>query len=122
MKYLGRSPNSDISLSQFLDIMAQDDGARDLDRHWREQRKEISYDLIPFDFIGDAAKLTDAMDYIIQTIFGVSADFQDTRISLGHKSASRHFRDCITRVDLANLEKAFAADFEMYEEVKNRFS
>lgn len=122
MRYLRRPVTSDITLSEFLDIMAQDPGARDVDRHWREQRKEISYDFIPFDFIGDMADLDGAMSHIIGTIFGAEPELQDTRSSLGHKSRSRELAEGMTRRDHQNIETAFAPDFEMYEEVKKRFA
>lgn len=120
MNYLGRPKTSDITLSEFLDIMAHDEGARDVDRHWREQRKEVSYDFIPFDFIGDMADLNGAMTFAIQEIFGETPQLQDTRTSLGHKSRSRELIEGMTAQDHKNIETAFGPDFEMYEEVKTR--
>ena len=120
MKYLGRPEDGDITLSQFLDIVAQDEGARDLDRHWREQRKEISYDFIPYDYVGDTATLGAALGHVTRTVFAQEPRFQDTRRSLGHKSASHELLAAMTPTDRANIEKAYAADFEMYEDIRKR--
>lgn len=120
MRHLGRPDDADISLSDFLAAMADDPGARDVDRHWREQRKEISFDFIPFEYIGDMADLNGAMTHVIQTIFGTRPQLQDTRATMGHKSKSRELREAMTAQDRRNLERAYADDFEMYEEVRDR--
>ena len=121
MKYLKRPHNSEMTLSSFIDIIAHDKQARDLDRHWREQRKEISYDFIPFDFIGNVADLQTAMVHIVRSIFGQELRFQDTRVSLDHRSASGDLIDQMTQADKNNIYTAFECDFEMYEEVKKKY-
>ena len=122
MQYLGRPPKSEIPLSEFLDILAQDEGARDLDRHWRPQRKEISFDYIPFDFIGDTADVADAMRRITETIFGTPRAMVDTRKSFAHESPSRELVRDLSGIDRKNIETAYAADFDMYEKVRRRAS
>ena len=119
MRYLGRPVESDMSLSEFLDILAQDEGAQDVDRHWRPQRKEISYDFIDYDYIGDMADLRGALGHVVKRIFDVDAPkMQDTRRTLGHKSHSQELIEDMTAQDRANIEKAFGPDLEMYEEVR----
>lgn len=123
MRYLKRPVESDLSLSQFLDVMAHDEGARDVDRHWRSQRLEVSYDFINYDFVGDMADLTGALGVIVRRIFDVEQpQLQDTRSSLGHKSASAELIETMTPADRRNIEKAFGADFDMYDDVKLRLS
>jgi hypothetical protein len=121
MKYLNRPIDDQITFSQFLDIIAHDRGALDLDRHWRPQRKEISYDQISFDYIGDVANIHDDLNFINNNIFDVPVPIQDTRKSFGHKSNSTELVKAMNRVDLTNIETAFSMDFEMYEEVRKRF-
>ncbi|MDV4144800.1 sulfotransferase family 2 domain-containing protein [Shimia sp. FJ5] len=119
MRYLGRPVDSEMSLSEFLDILAQDEGAREVDRHWWSQRKETSYDYIDFDFIGDTRDLKAALDHAMRQIFDVEASkFQDTRKTLGHKSHSRELMESLTTQDRANIETVFGPDLEMYEEVR----
>ncbi len=123
MRYLKRPVEDEISLSEFLDIMAHDAGARDIDRHWRSQRKEISYDFINYDFVGDMADLNGAMSHVVKTIFDVETPrLQDTRESLGHKSGSTEMIAAMTASDKRNIETAFGEDFEMYEDVRQRLA
>lgn len=120
MKYLGRPADSNITLKQFIALLASDEGARDVDRHWRSQRLEIAYDRIPFDYIGTVEDIKPAMDTIVGKIFGADAigHVVDTRKSMGHKTSSKEMLATLTSRDMKNLEKAFGPDFEMYEAVK----
>ncbi len=120
MLHLGRDPDAEIGLSAFLDILARDEGARDLDRHWRPQHKEISYGLIPYDLIGRVEAMEAARRAIVAALFGPGSEaveVADTRTHLGHRSGSRRFRDGLTAADRRNIERAFARDFEMYDAV-----
>ncbi|MFT6423806.1 MAG: hypothetical protein ACJAYH_001354 [Celeribacter sp.] len=124
MKYLGRPADSNITLKQFIALLASDEGARDLDRHWRSQRLEIAYDHIPFDYIGTVEDIKPAMDHIVRTIFGADAVGQvvDTRRSMGHKTSSKDLVATLTDRDMKNLYKAFGPDFEMYETVQAKLA
>lgn len=120
MRHLGRDPDSDIALSAFLDILAQDAGARDLDRHWRPQHKEISYGLVPYHLVGRVEAMEAARRAIVCALFGAGAEtvmVPDTRTQLGHRSGSDRLRDRLSAADRRNIERAFAGDFEMYEAV-----
>ncbi len=119
--HVGRESDGELGLSDFLDIIAHDETARDLNRHWRPQRKEISFDFIDFDFIGRVDDLNTSVEHISYEIFGNQTEMQDTRSSLGH-SSSKGAIQSLTRTDHMNLESAFSMDFEMFENVKARFS
>ena len=123
MKYLGRDPESFMALSEFLDVIAQDEGARDIDRHWRPQHKEISFGLIDYDLIGRVEAMDEARRQIVSTLFGTDAhkiDVVDTRDHLGHRSSSREHLENLTAQDRRNIERAFAQDFEMYETISKK--
>lgn len=124
MKYLGRPADSNITLKQFIALLALDEGARDVDRHWRSQRQEISYDHIPFDYIGTVEDFKSAMNHIVGSIFGAEdkGPIMDTRRSLGHKSSSKEMIATLTERDMKNLHKAFGPDFEMYEAVQAKLA
>ncbi len=121
LRHVGREPDGELGLADFLDIIAHDETARDLNRHWRPQRKEISFDFIDFDFIGRVDDLNTALEPISYEIFGNQTEMQDTRSSEGHSSPKDAMQN-LTRTDHMNLESAFSMDFEMFESVKTRFS
>ena len=122
MEYLGREETDNLTLKQFIALLASDEGAADLDRHWRLQRKETSYDLMNYDYIGTVETMDASMRHIVSTIFGAEAAdrIEDTRKTLGHKTKSQELMETLSKRDITALEKAFAPDFEMYEEVKKR--
>ncbi len=117
---LGRDPQAEITLPDFLDVIAQEEAALMVDRHWRPQRLEISFDQIDYDFIGQVEDMETARSHIIDTLFGAkghSVKILDTRDHLGHKSSSRQHRDALSAKDRRNVDRALACDFEMYESV-----
>ncbi|WP_306151942.1 sulfotransferase family 2 domain-containing protein [Roseovarius sp. MMSF_3281] len=118
MQYVGRPEEDTITLSEFLDIIAQDAGALDLDRHWRPQSKEISYDQIAYDFIGRVENLTADLGHVVQTCFSIEKPMiEDTRKTIRHTSDSRKLKQTLTREDKRNLETALEADLAMYDRV-----
>ena len=64
---LGRDPDSEITLTGFLDVIAQDEAARLVERHWRPQAMEISFGQIKYDFIGRVEAMEVARNHIIDT-------------------------------------------------------
>ncbi|GGA15325.1 sulfotransferase family 2 domain-containing protein [Neptunicoccus cionae] len=121
MDKLGRAKDEDLSLSAFLDVLAHNPEALDVDRHWRPQSKEISWGLINYDVVGTTDDLEPALKEIVSSCFGKAQPMvQDTRNSLGHKTSSKELVAGLTRKDRRNIERAFGADLEMYEAVKSR--
>ena len=117
-KHIGKNVEDELSLEDFIDIVTQDSVARDLDRHWRSQCKEISYGLIKYDFIGTVDAIGTALRDIMGEAFG-QRDFhvEDTRKTIGHKTKSASLRGGLKKKDLSKLELAYSEDFEMYEVV-----
>lgn len=124
MTYLGRPHDSNITLKQFIALLANDEGARELDRHWRSQRKEISYDQIDFDYIGTVDTLKPSMDHIVKRIFGIEAlgNSVDTGGDLDRRTELQKMVETLSSRDIKNLEMAFEPDFEMYEMVNQTFA
>lgn len=123
MQHLGRGPEDELTLSAFLDVLAQDEQARNLDRHWRSQRKEISYDQVDYDHVGDVAALDASMDLVVSCCFGASeSGLQQTRKWLGPPDDITGFRADLTAADRRNLDRAFAEDYDMYLRVQKRLS
>ncbi len=122
--HIGRPPTQEITLSQFLDIVANDESAKYLDRHWRPQCKEISYGLVAYDMIGQVEHMEVARKDIVNRLFShtsVELSVVDTRQHLGHQSNSAHYKDGLTEQDRKNAERAYEEDLEMYAAVSKCF-
>jgi hypothetical protein len=120
MDYLGKPADTPLTLSKFLQLLAKDPGALDVDRHWRPQHKEISYGEIDYDFIGTVEAIGQSLGHVTRACFGVDRlEIQDTRKSFGHRSDSKAMIDHLSKFDHKNLRLAFEKDFEMYEAVQN---
>ena len=112
--------NEHFAGTAFLDIIAQDEEARLIDRHWRPQHLEICYGQVRYDLIGRVEDMQAARAQIVETLFGPrghKVTILDTRKHLGHTSSSRADREALTAQDRRNVERAFARDFDMYERV-----
>lgn len=118
MKAIGKPADTEIGLSEFIDVLAHEPAVMDLDRHWRLQSKEISYGLVDYDLIGTVENVSDAMLVAVQTCFGLDRlPLQDTRKTFGHKTSSRSLVENLTPTDRRNLDKVLEPDLAMYEAV-----
>lgn len=118
LKQIDKPLDWDIKLEDFIDIVCDDSAARNLDRHWRSQCKEISYSQVKYDYIGTVENINVALQAIMRELFGTS-DFhmEDTRKTIGHKTKSAPLRDRLAPKYLAKLEQAYSDDFQMYHSV-----
>lgn len=122
-KHVGMQMDEELSLSKFIDIISQDSAARDLDRHWRSQTKEISYSEIEYDFIGTVADIQIGLPYVMKRIFGSdAASIQDTRKTIGHKTNSSALLNELSKADIKKVETIYHDDFEMYARVVKALS
>lgn len=120
-RHAGLSMDHELKLEDFIDIVTQDSVARNLDRHWRSQRKEISYGQINYDYIGTVENLGPALRVILREVFATAdMNLQDTRKTIGHKSKSESLRDGLSKKDLGKLEQAYSDDFEMYATIAGK--
>ena len=122
MKYLKRPLDSDMSLSAFLDLIANDSGAMNVDRHWRRQCDEIAYDFISYNYIGQVEELERAMKHIAWSVFGYkNVGIVDTRRTLQHNTHSASLAAQLSNQDRKNIQKAYGPDFDMYSDVTKTF-
>lgn len=119
LQVLGLAPDTNLNLSQFLDAIAQEPEALNVDRHWRPQSKEISWGLIDYDMVGTVETLDAVLKKTVLACFrSRKVKIQDTRASLGHKTSSKDLIKGLTKADHKNIEKVFGEDLAMYEAVK----
>ena len=120
-KHVGLSIDRELKLGEFIDIVTQDSVARDLDRHWRPQCKEISYGQIKYDYIGTVDNIGTSLCDVMGVLFGNQhLHMEDTRKTIGHKTTSASLRGGLSKAELGKLEQAYAGDFEMYEAVAGK--
>lgn len=66
-KFLGRSPDTEISFSDFLEYLEQ--GGINQNAHWARQHDLLPIPLEEFDFIGRTENLTNDLNYVLAHIF-----------------------------------------------------
>ena len=121
LQVLGLAPDANLTLSEFLDAIAQEPEALNVDRHWRPQSKEISWGLIDYDMVGTVETIDAVLKKVVLTCFkSKKVLIQDTRKSLGHKTSSKDLIQGLSKADHKNIEKVFGEDLAMYETVKKQ--
>jgi hypothetical protein len=108
----GISLGMDISVKQFAHMIAHDDGLRDVDEHWRLQKLQICYDLVPDMCFGRQESLEVDVRRILGRIFGEGYVFFDApRFNARNASRSAEIRGMLDDEDLANIRIAYAEDY-----------
>ena len=120
-KHIGKNVDDELSLEDFVNIIAEDRVAQDLDRHWRSQCKEISYGLIKYDYLGTVDAIGTTLRDVMGEVFGQpNLPIEDTRKTIDHKTQSASLRGGLSKKDLSKLELAYCEDFEMYEAISRK--
>jgi Sulfotransferase family len=73
-RILHRSDHAPLSFPQFIDILLSNREVRDIDEHWRLQRKQICFDFVPFDKIGLFESLASDLEAVLRRLFGQGAE------------------------------------------------
>lgn len=118
--HLGLKAGAELSFADFARLCADDPAVRDFDPHWRLQRRQIAFDLVPYSFVGHHESWSRDFAAITAAIFGAPVQEVDTRAAFGHfTDAARKpvVTDAATR---ALVERAYAQDYAMLEEIAAR--
>lgn len=117
--YLGRDANAELSLTEFAEICAADHDARDLDPHWRLQRKQIAFDLVDFTFIGNQARWQEDFDKITAHIFEDGpAEVFDSRHAFQRFTSAKTEAEALSAETRQLIESTYAEDYVMMEEIE----
>jgi len=73
-RILHRSDHAPLSFPQFVDILLSNRRVRDIDEHWRLQRKQTCCDLVSFDKIGLFESLAPDLQTVLRRLFGEGAE------------------------------------------------
>jgi len=118
--HLGLGTEAKLSLAEFIQACAEDETARDLDPHWRLQRKQICWDFVDYTFIGRHEHFADDFATLTAHVFGDPVEVFDSRTTFGHHSPSPQLSGELSD-DLRHLiERVYAADYDMLAEIAQR--
>lgn len=110
-----------LTLSQFAKGVARDHKLRDLDGHWRLQRKQILFDFVPGYQIGFVESFKEDAPVLFDQIFGAD-DYEIADVAALHpqnaSSRKRGNKPALSDLDKAYVREAYQSDFDLIEQVK----
>lgn len=108
------------TIEEFASEVLRDPEVRDFDPHWRLQRRQISFDVVNHDFIGHQESWAEDFAALTTRLFGAPASVFDTREKFHKFKKSRTHVDEVGPALRRDIEAAYAADFEMLEQISGR--
>lgn len=118
--HLGLAAEKDLPIAEFARLAREDEVIRDFNPHWRLQRKHICFDHVDWTMIGNIRSLSTDIETLGERIFGGALAVQDTRTLFGQSTNSASLASELTPATKADIEAAYAADYEMMEEIAAR--
>lgn len=112
-----------LSLNQFAALVAEDSALRDLDEHWRLQRKQIFFDQITRTDFGRVETFAVDAPRLFGRIFGEGNFVLRDATALNPSNASGRKRegvDVLSQTARAQVIEAYKLDTEMLDEIKSR--
>lgn len=117
-EHMGWDNGHALSLAEFATLVRADDSVRELDPHWRLQRRQIGFDAVNYGFIGDHADFARDFDLIASRIFGAPIPVFDTREAFGRFTRPSDVE--ITDQIREDVSVAYAEDYAMLDEIRTR--
>ncbi|MCJ1903392.1 sulfotransferase family protein [Paracoccus versutus] len=126
--HLGIDP--DVPLADFLTLdafaigVAADSDLRDLDEHWRLQRKQIFFDELPRLTLGFVESFDADSARILGGIFGHDDYFlcDAVRLNPNNASGNRKSGSDLSKIASADIARAYAADSEMIASARSQIN
>jgi hypothetical protein len=119
---LGRAERSALAFSEFVEALSSHDDLRDMDEHWRLQRKQVCLDAVRFDKIGLFENLSADLETILGRLFGKDAEQRifDVRHNFsGNVSNSRALMATLPPVTKTTIAQIYEDDVNLYLAVCN---
>lgn len=127
LRLLGRGNGGRLSFREFIRALAENEQARDLDRHWRPQHKELAVAGVRYDYLGAMDHLSRDLPPLLDAVFGHCANEAgggeatvDARRVLGHRTRSADLIDQLHASERRAFEAAMAEDYALYEDALAR--
>lgn len=99
-------------------MVREDEEVRELDPHWRLQRRQICFDVVDYGFIGDHNHFARDFDLIARRIFGAPIEVFDTRTAFNRFTRPSDVE--VTEQIRRDVEVAYAEDYAMLDEIRSR--
>lgn len=117
--HMGWPKDYPLTLAEFACLVRTEPEVLDLDPHWRPQRRQIGFDAVDFDFIGDHAAFDRDFGLVAQRIFGGPLEVFDTRKAFERYTRVPHEAEVTDEIRKAVAE-AYAEDYAMLDEIRDR--
>jgi Sulfotransferase family len=114
---LGRADRSSLALPEFVDALSSDIDLRDMDEHWRLQRKQVCFDSVKFDKIGLFETLEVDLRAVIGQLFGTRTErsiFDVRRFFSGNTSNAGTLIKNLTEDTIQKIYKIYREDVDLY--------
>lgn len=114
---LGHTDHAPLSLADFVKILSTDPQLRDMDEHWRLQRKQVCFDLVRFDMIGLFEHLEADLQAVLARVFGRGAErrvFDVRQYFPGNISNASTLVQNLSADTIGTIREIYRADFDLY--------
>jgi Sulfotransferase family len=114
---LGRADRNPLALSEFVDALASRDDLRDMDEHWRLQRKQVCFDSVLFDKIGLFENLEADLRAVLRRLFGTRTEvsiFDVRRFFRGNTSNADTLVQNLAKDTMRKICEIYREDVDLY--------
>ncbi len=118
--HMGWPKDYPLTLEEFGELCAGDTAIRDFDPHWMLQRSRLFYDSFDYGFIGRHENFATDFGAVSRHIFGTEIEIFDTRKTFQRVTGGNRKAQEVSDTLRRNIESAYAADFEMLEDIAAR--
>ncbi len=119
---LGHADHAALGFEDFLKILSSDHQLRDIDEHWRLQRKQVCFDLVRFDKIGLFENLEADLRAVIRRVFGARTEqpiFDVRQFFPGNTSNAGKLLQTSTMETIRTISEIYREDIELYAIASN---
>ncbi len=120
-EFLGMPLTENLSMLDLAELLNEEKDLKNLIPHLNAQRNLIAYDLIDYSFIGRHGRWAEDFQRISMEIFGCETPLFDPIKDLNIDPEGAKLFSLVDGETRKELEKAYAEDFEMIEEIEELF-
>jgi hypothetical protein len=112
---LGRADSVPVAFEEFITALSSDDNIRDMDEHWRLQRRQVCFDFVSFDKVGLFENLDSDLTDVLWRLFGNGKQIFDVRQHFsGNVSNSNALMQALTEEIKAKIGRIYEDDINIY--------